>query len=318
MSDLKNIDTFQVEVLQELVSQWRGISNVEKRGLLALANEIGLAGQLVDVSVENLSSKFLLLAALAQNQSERLMEFSRNADHIEYKGNKIVLSEVFEAFDQDLTKNLNLLIDGSKKAVSLSYLLEDMNGVLQSMQAAKIEDSEVSASDLQRLDNDLKMAKESLQDIGSLDLSGKIEEKDRIVELVKSVIKESENMERELDETASDADILSSRVNEIITQLQFQDRTNQRLTHVSTTLRVIAGMLDAIEKEALCVDGIGPVPEINKEWVDKIISDMHLGEIRERFVKLALIEGNDNLFHEDDQSEEIVAHSTASDDIELF
>ncbi len=318
MSELRDNGSFQNEVLLELLNQWRSVSNVEKRGILALAKEIDLASQLVEVSVDNLSGRFLELALLAKAQSGRIIDFSKDADQIEYLGNKIGLAEVFAKFDNDISENLDRLITLSKKSVSLSYTLEDTDDRLQSLLISAKAGDEIEVDEIQSILDDVRASKNELGDIASIDLSDKIEQKDRICEFLKNVISQNEEIEKVLDKTASEAETLTAHVGEIITQMQFQDRTNQRLAHVSTTLRVIVDMLVALEKEAQCVDGVAETQDINRAWVEKIISDMNLGEIRERFVKLALLEGNENILETLMETEEEIAHSSASDDIELF
>lgn len=110
---------------------------------------------------------------------------------------------------------------------------------------------------------------------------------------------------------------LCEKIHLLVTQMQFQDRTQQRLDLIGTTLNVLGRMMQELSHNTEPDSGKTLLPE-DKEWLEETISRMHLGEIRERFVRHALFDGTQDLFdHSLDQRKE-VDHATSSDDIELF
>ena len=109
-------------------------------------------------------------------------------------------------------------------------------------------------------------------------------------------------------------------VSELITILQFQDRTKQRLENINDTMTVLsaaAGELQTETKECanLPADSLG----VDKQWLQRMITDMTLGEMRERFVtSMLMAESTDGISDPEGPETMAVAHSEGSDDIELF
>jgi methyl-accepting chemotaxis protein len=71
----------------------------------------------------------------------------------------------------------------------------------------------------------------------------------------------------------------------MVTGIQFQDRTKQRLEHVVETLHVIDEAVQEIKSNTVAV-----IPELSElvpadmEWVNKLLERYTLSEVRERFV----------------------------------
>lgn len=318
MTDSNSHKNDQNEILLELLNNWISISGLQKQGLQALFNEVNMASQLVETSVDRLSNKFLELASLAHTQSERIVDFSNDTTHLEFKGEKIPLSEILQAYDKDLFTSLDSILNVAKKSIGLSYDLDDMQEKFDQLIEHAESGKAVDVDELKAIQHSICDAKERLGDIATIDVSNKVFSKERIEELMTHVIMRSREMEDALQKSAEDSQTLSRHISEIITQMQFQDRTSQRLAHIGTTLQVMVDMVCAMENESLCVEGVGPDQALQDLWVAKIISDMNLGELKERFVKHTFLEDGQHIFNEPGELSEEIAHSQASDDIELF
>lgn len=122
-----------------------------------------------------------------------------------------------------------------------------------------------------------------------------------------------------LQETSETSRQLSQNISEIMTAMQFQDRTSQRLGHISAALLVIVDMLGEMEKESCEQQGTDKVVEPDRVWIEQMIQSLHLEEMRERFIKHTLLDPTcEQVENKSSGGDLKVEHADASDDIELF
>ncbi|RVU37763.1 hypothetical protein EOI86_00190 [Hwanghaeella grinnelliae] len=159
---------------------------------------------------------------------------------------------------------------------------------------------------------------QTLQDVATMDMSENILAKERIEQLMESVVRQSNDFGRTIQNTASQSQEMTSTIGAMITGMQFQDRTAQRLELIKETLKFLSDLTS--EQEARTRElypDLGEA-EVDAERILQAVSQLHLGEMRERFIKNAL-EGNEtNLDGVEEDSTDGADHSEASDDIELF
>ncbi len=88
-----------------------------------------------------------------------------------------------------------------------------------------------------------------------------------------------------VSDAMKEAEVISADVTGMITGIQFQDRTRQRLEHVVDTLHVVDEGLEELKRstEAWLP---GPFDETSEsvEWVAKLLDRFTLGDLRARFV----------------------------------
>ena len=100
----------------------------------------------------------------------------------------------------------------------------------------------------------------------------------------------------------------------MITGVQFQGRTKQRLENITGTLTVVAEAVNTLQSDTRALVGQeNEAVEIDEDWLKHVIQSCTLGEMRERFVRHLLIEDEVDAVVEDTDIPD-----TASDDIELF
>jgi len=122
-----------------------------------------------------------------------------------------------------------------------------------------------------------------------------------------------------LRKTSETSRQLSQNISEIMTAMQFQDRTSQRLGHTSAALLVIVDMLGEMEKESCVQQGTDKGIEPDRVWIEQMIRSLHLEEMRERFIKHTLLDPTcEQVENKASGGDVKVEHAEASDDIELF
>jgi len=102
----------------------------------------------------------------------------------------------------------------------------------------------------------------------------------------------------------------------MVTGIQFQDRTRQRLEHVVDTLHVVDQALEELkEMTGAHLPATSGGSQMDVEWVKKLLDRFTLGELRARFVA-QIIEG----VSVSGPKEELEASSapSSSGSIELF
>ena len=141
------------------------------------------------------------------------------------------------------------------------------------------------ATELHAVTQGIENGHETLQRVATIDMSQNLMAKDRLELLMNALIERGGNLTEVVNEAMKEAEVISADVAGMITGIQFQDRTRQRLEHVVDTLRVVDEALD--ELKTTTADVLDePVVEttIDNEWVKTLLDRFTLGELRSRFV----------------------------------
>lgn len=163
----------------------------------------------------------------------------------------------------------------------------------------------------------------TLQDVTSIDMSENILAKERVDSVMKSLLQQNAHFSEVMNSTAERSEQLAQTIGGMVTGIQFQDRTSQRLTGIVDTLKVLSdasARQDRLTREA-CPDLA--VPEIDTAWIQSIIDSLRLGESRQRFIRYALkgaAPSEDEAAETDasPQGSGDVAYQDSPDDVELF
>ena len=124
----------------------------------------------------------------------------------------------------------------------------------------------------------------TLQRVATIDLSGNILAKERLEVLMSALLRRGVSLETIVADAVKEAEMISADVDGMVTGIQFQDRTRQRLEHVIDTLHVIDRAVEEIKSSTATAlpELVGAEPDI--EWVKKLLERFTLGEMRARFV----------------------------------
>jgi Methyl-accepting chemotaxis protein len=138
--------------------------------------------------------------------------------------------------------------------------------------------------ELKGLTDGIAHGQATLQRVATIDLSDNILAKERLEVLMKGLVRRSASLGTIVADAVKEAEMISADVDGMVTGIQFQDRTRQRLEHVVDTLHVIDQAIEEIKSTTATnlPELVGAVPDI--EWVKKLLERFTLGEMRTRFV----------------------------------
>lgn len=182
--------------------------------------------------------------------------------------------------------------------------------------------SEVQRRALFALAKEMQMASD-LVETSMIDLS------QRFIALAQTSQKQKETLAQlagPFDETAQAAiseaqkqsETICAEFSDIVTKMQFQDRTAQRLSVIGDALTSLGMMMEKAQKETMGSNVLTPQKSKEDEWVKEMVANMHLDEVRERFIQHALFAKDGCLFDGDEDQKDDTNYADASDDIELF
>jgi len=125
----------------------------------------------------------------------------------------------------------------------------------------------------------------TLKRVATIDLSGNILAKEQLELLLAGMVDRSDKLGSIVADAVKEAALISADVGGMITGVQFQDRTKQRLEHVVDTLRVVGEAIDEVKRcTAEAVPEVGAASARDADWVKQLLERYTLGEMRERFV----------------------------------
>lgn len=157
-----------------------------------------------------------------------------------------------------------------------------------------------------------------LRDIANTDMSPQMLAKERVDKTMESLVQQTAHFQEVLETAAGASSDMSQTIGHMVTRMQFQDLTKQRLEAVNDSLSIIAAGLEDLEGRTR--DGMpahhleAPVPQ---EWLDNLLERFKLSEMRQRFVRKLLLEGS-ALDEHGVLDVGVPTDESPSDDIELF
>ncbi len=168
----------------------------------------------------------------------------------------------------------------------------------------------------------VKEGHDTLKEVATVDMSGNILAKEKIEILMNTLVAKNQKFGLVIEQSVEESKKVSKTIAGMITGMQFQDRTSQRLGLISETLGFLSNACAQLDTETK--SKIQNLPEIESGvgWLEEMIGSLHLGEMRERFMRHAVL-GKDGGIDSvqgssTDNDQEHTEFSEASDDIELF
>jgi methyl-accepting chemotaxis protein len=158
-----------------------------------------------------------------------------------------------------------------------------------------------------------------LQEIATLDMSEHIVAKQQIDGLIAGVIAQNQAFNAVLAEAADTSADMARTISNLITGMQFQDRTKQHIGHVVDTLGVLADNATAAQNATLeAFPGVFERGGIDESQILRIIENQTLGAVKQRLLTRLLsdggpLDGNDPQAEEADDPDSAVAG-----EVELF
>lgn len=158
---------------------------------------------------------------------------------------------------------------------------------------------------------------EILREIANTDMSPQMLAKERVDKTMVSLVEQTNHFQSVLETAATVSAEMSSTIGRVITGMQFQDLTKQRIEAINDSLAVLCVGLSDLETQIR--DQVPPDVGAREpqEWLNTLLSRFTLSEMRGRFVRKLLLEGT--ALDENGVLDVDASHSdSAGGDIELF
>ena len=288
----------------EVIDRWRGLSSAQARTAELLTAEVRSVSGTVEDSTVTLSRRFMDLAALIHDRSDRIDRIAGSADAIETGGGTadppegivhhvdrlaIAIDEVAQINRQIHLLAIDIAIEdpharnGDRILTAVADMRELSKAVNRTAEAMRLRIGMVA--------RDLRDRRQILREVRDMDGRTMTEARSDTPEEVPR--HRDETVGAALHETVEEARRAEDIVADIVQGIQFQDRTSQRLQHVADTLTIIGATLGEMERDTVeRLSGmLSPRPDVDIDWLHGIVSRYTLGEVRERFVEKLLLDG---------------------------
>ena len=269
----------------------------------------------IDSHFLNVTERVVLTSKHSVSMVERLDDVVVDVDRV-----VDMISEIEDINKQTNLLSLNAKIEAARAGEAgkgFAVVSDEIKSLSQSVnQLAESMRERVSA-----VSDGLEAGREQLREIADVDMSENSLMKDRVGELMQSVMAQNEKFEAALEASDALSKDVSRDIATVITSLQFQDRTSQRLQGILDVLTLFNRAVQKLQSESGS-DGNEPLQAVapDQSWYQEIIDQLTLGEMRKRF--LASMIRQEKPDHREDSrrdgAEDAVDHSRASNDIELF
>lgn len=269
----------------------------------------------IDSHFLNVTERVVLTSKHSVSMVERLDDVVVDVDRV-----VDMISEIEDINKQTNLLSLNAKIEAARAGEAgkgFAVVSDEIKSLSQSVnQLAESMRERVSA-----VSDGLEAGREQLREIADVDMSENSLMKDRVGELMQSVMAQNEKFEAALEASDALSKDVSRDIATVITSLQFQDRTSQRLQGILDVLTLFNRAVQKLQSESDS-DGNEPLQAVapDQSWYQEIIDQLTLGEMRKRFLASMIRQEKPDHREESrrDGAEDAVDHSRASNDIELF
>lgn len=296
----------QSDMVQALIANIGNIELEEKK--VSLEEFISLFSKTLNDSV----SKMLFISKKALSMVYSMDDAIKNIHEIENFSKKI----------QDITKQSNLLALNALIEAARAGDVGKGFGVVAS--EVKTLSGEIAAlSDQMRIRTDIIMKSvvsgfDVLKEVATTDMNSNIKAKDTLEALMQGLVKQSDQSMKVMQESAASSREISTSIQGMIVNLQFQDRNSQItenavhiINHFLMVFEDIWSKENAmVQSGALVVDTAGV-----QKAADDLLAVIKLGEIRARYLEMLKSSGIASSSHANGTAQ---GDASSHQDIELF
>ncbi len=187
---------------------------------------------------------------------------------------------------QAVNKQTNLLaLNAAIESEKAGENGKGFNVVAKEMRAISNEVAILSKEITHKIELVGKHSKESfeiLKNVATTDMTSNMDAKERLDLLIQSLLKQSDEFKVFLEESSQSSKTLSDNISSMTIGIQFQDRTSQYIENSVNTLKVISEHLRGIKNQT--VNNMEKSIEIDRSFINKIISSIKLSEFRQKFL----------------------------------
>ena len=156
-----------------------------------------------------------------------------------------------------------------------------------------------------------------LRQIANTDMSPQLLAKERVDKTMDSLVVQTNHFQSVLQTAASVSSDMSATIAHVITGMQFQDLTKQRIEAINDSLAIMSAGLGELETKIRSQVPPGIGAREPQEWLNQLMGRFTLSEMRERFVRRLLLEGT-ALDENGVLDIDAAGGNSAGGDIELF
>ena len=171
--------------------------------------------------------------------------------------------------------------------------------------------SETINREISSIADGVRRGHEKLQQIASVDMSDQILAQENIKKFMAGMTEQNEKFNQMLMDSADISTKISEDIAMLVTGVQFQDRTKQRIENIIGSIHALNGVAEMLETNTQTSTGIESDGD-NEKWLRQVIEGLTLTEQKDRLMKCVL--GDED----DDGPVEEGNAAPDGDDIELF
>lgn len=268
--------------------------------------EIGEMTKTLDRSLSNMIDQILMISKDAMSMVYSLDDVMENLDRVE-----AATADIEAINKRTFMLALNAKIEAVRAGEAgrgFAVVADEVAELARAVEAS----AENIKTQVDTVATGIKTGYETLQKVATLDLSENIRAKDKIEQMMGGLIGKTEYFTQTMRETAAQSRQISVDVSGLVTGIQFQDHTKQTLENIVATMAVFEGALDRLADATTALAGNNRRDEDEKAWLQAVIDNCTLGEMRERYVRHLMLDGNAEEPAEDSGNGE------PDGDIELF
>jgi len=281
-------------------------------GSLNINGEQILMSDMAGVLEKNQDQMIAKVANVAKDSMQLVYGFEDVAKDMKKMGRSLDELEVINQKTNYLA--INAKIEASAAGVSgkgFSVVADEVRELSRSVERTM----ERLRRDIDGISSTLKVQYETLKNIATMDMTDVITNRDRITQMMDAMMSMNDDFNGALAEQATASGKVSDGISSVVTSLQFQDRTKQRIENINDTHSVLVDAIKALQTDTRAeVDCPMSGEEIDQEWVNNIIGGLTLGEMRQRFVTSMLVDGTIPV----DDTDDDIGPGDDIDDVELF
>lgn len=156
-----------------------------------------------------------------------------------------------------------------------------------------------------------------LRQIANTDMSPQMLAKERVDKTMDSLVEQTAHFQSVLETAATVSSDMSATIAHVITGMQFQDLTKQRIEAINDSLAIMSAGLNDLETRIRAEVPPGVGASEPQEWLNHLLGRFTLSEMRQRFVRKLLLEGT-ALDENGVLDVDVGAGDSSGGDIELF
>lgn len=173
-------------------------------------------------------------------------------------------------------------------------------------------------SEVKAVSQGIRKGHAKLQAVAKIDMTENVAMKDELTSMMNCLLQKNEELSSALNESGRMSETIAGDVSRLISTLQFQDRTSQRLQNIRETMNCIVGASARLTDDVDALkDRLQIAPQVDEEWLRSLVEERSLGEIRSRYILSMMADGAADEGALREAMEQANALSTG-DDIELF